>query len=233
MEAEVISCEEFARRVGTSSRTIRRKIESGKIHGDALQLMENRKIPYLVYEIALKQYQSNADYACQAGRKAANDAKRAVGAMPPKKNKPQPKPQKEVKPKKESKPAPPPSGKKTEPKEQLPNVQAKPPAKPAPIQPKDDTYDRLARAKMQSEEHKARLQKLKIDEQEGRLVDSETMKQTIVKLVGETREALLNIPDNLGPELLACKDLLDLQTKLNDGINSALLNLSRFSTNDD
>lgn len=244
MEAEIISCEAFAERVGTSSRTVRRKIEAGKIYGDALHPMPGRKIPYLVFDIALKQYELCANKKIQDGINLKNKAM-GTAAKPkePKVEVVPPGVSGKQTPKNRQKAAvknaikqpqnnqqtttkQPQTTKVVEPKVVEPA--APPPKSQAQIE-QEKIYDRLAKAKMQSEEHKARLAQLKIEKEEGKLVDAEVAKATIVKLVQETRNSLLNIPDNLGPELLACKDLLDLQTKLTEGINEALLNLSRFS----
>jgi phage terminase Nu1 subunit (DNA packaging protein) len=75
---------------------------------------------------------------------------------------------------------------------------------------------------------KAEQLQMKLDLDRGRLIDGEALKKRIIKIGTETRDAIQNIPEQFGPDLLACKDLIELQTTLSHAINKALENLKRL-----
>ena len=88
--------------------------------------------------------------------------------------------------------------------------------------------EKLVRAKQETEVLRARKEKIKLDEMEGKLLDAEVVKREIKKIVLETREKILSVPDQIGPDLLACDNLVLLQTKLTGALNIALRNLARL-----
>lgn len=75
---------------------------------------------------------------------------------------------------------------------------------------------------------KAEQLQMKLDIDRGNLIDGAALKKKIFKIATETRDALQNIPEQFGPDLLACKDLIELQTTLSHAINKALENLGRL-----
>ena len=93
-----------------------------------------------------------------------------------------------------------------------------------------DSMARYQNAKATNEEMRNRKLAIDLAEAEGRLVDIEVVKKQIIKLVSETKEAILNVPTKLGPELLACTDLLELENKLHHALTESLESLSRFKT---
>lgn len=90
----------------------------------------------------------------------------------------------------------------------------------------EDNFDRYRKAKAGTEEIKARLLELELAEAEGRLLDIEDVKEQVTKACAQVRESLLNIPGKAAPELLACKDLVEIETKLYKEINQALGGIS-------
>jgi hypothetical protein len=79
-----------------------------------------------------------------------------------------------------------------------------------------------------TESLKAEQLQMKLDLERGELVKAPELKKQIVKIAVDTRDALRNIPDQYGPDLLACKDLVELQSLLMNSIDKALDNLKRF-----
>lgn len=92
----------------------------------------------------------------------------------------------------------------------------------------NDDFSRYQKAKASSEELKARKLEIEMQELEGRLIDKEEVRKTIFKLVGETKEAFLNIPARVAPDLLASKDIVDVEMRLLKEINDVLASLSRI-----
>lgn len=233
MSAETIKLKDFAIYCGVNPRTVVKKFEVGKMSKKVF-VYEDEPLGVnaeLYFEAAKTEYERTLNKKLQLayqksarGYKNDNWKKDEVKNQERESDWDEEPPKKRGRPKKEKPPEP-------EPKPEPPKIKQPPPS----MEPTEAElmHDRLAKARAESEENKARLQQLKIEEQEGRLVDKETVRATIVKLVRETRDGLLNIPDNLGPDLLACKDLLDLQMKLTQGINDALINLSRFGGESD
>lgn len=91
----------------------------------------------------------------------------------------------------------------------------------------NDDFSRYQKAKASSEELKARKLEIEMQELEGRLIDKEEVRKTIFKLVSETKEAFLNIPARVAPDLLASKDIIDVEMRLLKEINDVLASLSR------
>ena len=208
---EKVNYKTFAQMLDVHPRTVTRYVKSGKLSGDSLFHEEGKATPWIVVEKALKQLESNTSIAHQMSHRVMRDtihAKQATGG-------------------KQSRDV---LNGKSQSETASANGSGSPPVKKVGY---GSDSERFAKARAESEEHKAKLAKLKIQEQEGKLVDARVIQKKIYKLVGETRESLLNIPDNVGPELLACNDLLELQTRLTEAINQALMNLSRFAPQDE
>ncbi len=91
-----------------------------------------------------------------------------------------------------------------------------------------DNFDRYRGAKANSEELKARKLELDVAEMEGRLVDVKEAREEIQKICTAIRENILNVPAKAAPELFACTDMVELETKLYKELNSALDGLSRL-----
>lgn len=94
----------------------------------------------------------------------------------------------------------------------------------------DNNLDRYNLAKAEREEINVKLQRQKLDEQSKKLMDVERVKKTVYSYNSRVREAILNIPDQLGPELYASKSLFQLQERLRKGLNQALSNLEKLDT---
>jgi len=92
----------------------------------------------------------------------------------------------------------------------------------------DSDTNRYTKAKTSTEELRSRKLELEVMEKEGALLNAEEVRTTISKLVIETKEAILNVPSKIGPELLGCTDLIDLEVRLTKALNEALSNLSRL-----
>lgn len=92
----------------------------------------------------------------------------------------------------------------------------------------DSDFSRYQKAKASSEELKARKLEIEMEELEGRLIDKNEVVKTVSKLTAEIKESFLNIPPKIAPELLACKDIVELEVKLHKEINLVLEKLSRL-----
>jgi hypothetical protein len=92
----------------------------------------------------------------------------------------------------------------------------------------NDPFERFRSAKTDTETMRARKLELEVAEIEGRLLDAEEVRKRVVKLVSETRDALLNIPGKLSPILVGISDPVEMETTLLKELNSALESLSRF-----
>jgi hypothetical protein len=92
----------------------------------------------------------------------------------------------------------------------------------------DSDMSRYQKAKASSEELKARKLEIEMEELEGRLIDKNEVVKTVSKLTAEIKESFLNIPPKIAPELLACKDIVELEVKLHKEINIVLEKLSRL-----
>lgn len=82
-------------------------------------------------------------------------------------------------------------------------------------------------AKANSEMLKVKKLQMELDEKDGRLIDVESVRTTLVKLVGETREVLLNIPPKIAADILSCETVFEVEQMLQKEIYQALESLSR------
>jgi len=94
----------------------------------------------------------------------------------------------------------------------------------------DTDFSRYQKAKASSEELKARKLEIEMEELEGRLIDRQEVIKTVSKLTAEIKESFLNIPPKISAELLACKDIVELEVKLHKEINVVLEKLSRLES---
>jgi hypothetical protein len=92
----------------------------------------------------------------------------------------------------------------------------------------EDKFDRYRDAKTSTEELRARKLELEVAEAEGRLLDAEDVRAKIVKEVSQVRESLLNIAPKVAPLLVSITNVVEMENKLIDEINSALEGLSRL-----
>lgn len=127
---------------------------------------------------------------------------------------------------KKSVPTPDPKENELEEWEKLPDDESNVPLSTPQTDP-NDSFLKYKSAKASREELNVRKLEMEIAEREGRLLDAEEVRKTISKLVVETKTALLNIPGKIGPELMACHDLMELEHKLTMEINAALEGLQR------
>ena len=91
-----------------------------------------------------------------------------------------------------------------------------------------DNFDRYRKAKAGSEEIKARLLELELEEAEGRLIDIKDVKKEIELICTSIREAILNVPAKIAPELLSCVEIVEMESKLYKELNFALEGLARL-----
>lgn len=85
------------------------------------------------------------------------------------------------------------------------------------------------KSKAATETHRARKLELEIAEREGRLLDAEDVRKKIFKMVGETKEKLLNMPSKISPELVSMDDPIEIENKIRKEIDDILENLSRLT----
>lgn len=100
--------------------------------------------------------------------------------------------------------------------------------KPAPPTEFDLDIERYQKSKADTEFHRAKKLRLETAEREGTLLNADEVRKRISKLVGETKEKLLNIPSKIAPELVSMEDVLEIENKLSAEINEVLENLSRL-----
>lgn len=91
----------------------------------------------------------------------------------------------------------------------------------------DDKFSRFRNAKTSAEEQRARKLELDVGEREGRLLDKEEARKTIIRMVHEVREAFLNLPPRISPLAVAITDPLEMENFLIKEINLVLEGLSR------
>lgn len=195
---EKVTQTEYARRQGVCRKTIRERIQSGAIPESAID--RSGKHPRIIVELA------------DAAWEQRKDPERAHRLGKPK-----------------PEPTPDPKEKDLEDWEKLPDDESTP-QKPEPdpdTVKANESFLKYKSAKASREELAVRKLQMEIDEKEGRLLDADQVRKTISKLVIETKTALLNIPGKIGPELMACHDLMELEHKLTTEINTALENLQR------
>lgn len=101
-------------------------------------------------------------------------------------------------------------------------------ASPTSIELSGDENDLYFKSRAEKEKYLALLAKLEYERKCGDVLDKDETRRTIIKLVTETRDALLNIPDRIAPELVAINDIFQMTEKLRKEIYDTLLNLSRI-----
>lgn len=240
----LMSMREYARHAGVSLKAIQDRIHNGSITEASIVRGEG-KFPKIDSEIADAEFANRHNPEAKAHGDMGGATKSAKRPEPPQKpaqnvddnpeNLPDKAPEIVKKPEiKEAKPA------KTG---VLPN--SRPPEIPKPkVEEREidgqkvpvtvvptaspDTFERFRDAKTKTEDFRARKLELEVAEAEGRLLDADEVRTEIVKLVGETREAFLNLGPKLAPILVSITDPVEMENKLIEAINETLHNLSRF-----
>lgn len=197
---------EYAAHAGVSDVAIHKRIKSGKIPQRALVREPGKSRPKIDSEIADKSWEQNRNLAQAAGAKANQTSNKLA------------------KPAKSKSAGRPPTTTK------VVDMSAQGGSTEQEVEKLEfsDDVNRYAKAKTSTEELRSRKLELEIAEKEGTLLDAEETRKTIAKLVTETKEAILNVPAKVGPELLGCTDLVDLEVRLTKALNDALSNLSRL-----
>ena len=89
----------------------------------------------------------------------------------------------------------------------------------------ESPFKSLMEIRQDKEYWEAKLRRLKFEEEDGKLVDIDQVKATISKLTLQTKEALLNIPEQIGPDILSLTDLVTVQARIREAINAVLEDL--------
>lgn len=95
------------------------------------------------------------------------------------------------------------------------------------IESKDES-DLYYKSRAEKEKYLAFLAKLEYEKKTGEVLDKEDTKRTIIKVVTSVRDALLNIPDRIAPELVAISDHFTMVEKLRLEIHRTLEALSHI-----
>lgn len=93
----------------------------------------------------------------------------------------------------------------------------------------DDPFEKYRDAKTSTEVLRARKLELEVAEAEGRLLDANQVRSEISKIVNEVRERLLNLAPRVAPVLISISDVIEMENKLHDEINSALEGLQKLN----
>lgn len=94
----------------------------------------------------------------------------------------------------------------------------------------DKALSGLRASRQQKEFYEAKLRQLKFEREDGTLIEVAVVRDRIGELTRRTKEALLNLPEQIGPQLLSYNDLTELQNFLRQAINDALAKLSMEGT---
>lgn len=108
---------------------------------------------------------------------------------------------------------------------------APPTASKEPPPPSDFDLDieRYQKSKADTEFLRAKKLRLETAEREGELLRAEDVRKMISKLVGETKEKILNVPSKIAPELVSMDDVIEIENKIRAELDEVLENLSRLS----
>jgi len=123
-----------------------------------------------------------------------------------------------------TKPAPPPAD-----GEQMPLAPSEPAAPPAAAEPPIQRDGDYQVARTRRERAEAERAEMKLQEQQGVLVNAELVKAEFSKQVAAVRDGFLQLPAMLAPELVAEVDLTKVRTRLDIEIRAVL---ARFTTGD-
>lgn len=257
MELELVSISELARRRGVSKATLARHIKKGILPDKAFVKLDGERFPLIDLEVANKYLDAKLDSAKSQEemvkklqkKKAAKqkaepkEAKENGEPQVPAKNEDVDKGEPDDKPEKSS-------GETLSHAEQVKkqkleglhldeasgyyfadDVEIEEFDGKKIITAKDVTLtnaEKYQKHRALTEALKAEQLQMKLDQDKGKLIDGEELKKKIMKVGIETRDAILNVPEQFGPDLLACKDLTELQTTLTHALNKALENLGRL-----
>ena len=96
--------------------------------------------------------------------------------------------------------------------------------------PKSESYqqhmERYHRARADREEAEAKLAQMECEEKAGTLINSEAVRKHIMDAIVATRNAILNVPHRIAPELVGVQSQTVIVDKLNQELEMALLSLS-------
>lgn len=208
MSDEIILLSEYARRKGVHVQTIKDKIKAGTITKEALVVSSSGQIRGVIVAKAEKDLAERSDLQNSMTAQFKKKKKKNMETKTP---------------------DPVVVNPVAKPVTTLEKVEGQEDPVPVTKLPEgNDDFSRYQKAKASSEELKARKLEIEMQELEGRLIDKEEVRKTIFKLVGETKEAFLNIPARVAPDLLASKDIVDVEMRLLKEINDVLASLSRI-----
>lgn len=200
---------QYARHRGVSEKRIRQYIAQGHISFEAFEKCPKTGKLLLNVELADKDLKHNMDHGRAMSSKALTKNKVASTEV--------------IGETKSSGPA----GVKID---KIESSSVTPPVVNTPPPPSEFDLDieRYQKSKADTEFQRAKKLKLETAEREGTLLNAENVRKMISKLVGETKEKLLNIPSKIAPELVSMEDVLEIENKISNEINEVLENLSRL-----
>lgn len=88
--------------------------------------------------------------------------------------------------------------------------------------------ERLNKANADKEEARAKLFQLELEEAQGKLVNVEELRSIADKIYSEVKDAILNVPAKVAPDLLAMNNVVEIESRLYKELNLALEALSRM-----
>lgn len=100
---------------------------------------------------------------------------------------------------------------------------------PPPTSDFDLDIERYQKSKADTEFLRAKKLRLETAEREGELLRAEDVRKMISKLVGETKEKILNVPSKIAPELVSMEDVIEIENKIRAELDEVLENLSRLT----
>lgn len=91
-----------------------------------------------------------------------------------------------------------------------------------PSQPAAPAMGAMAEASLRKEQAEARLKELKLEEEEGRLIDIDTVGQELSRLVRECRDGMLGMASRLAPRVASLNDERQIYVLMTDEIEQSL-----------
>lgn len=95
---------------------------------------------------------------------------------------------------------------------------ARPGAGRKPKTDQNDAYTRLAKAKADHEEHKAKLAEIEVKKQTGELIEANRVGEIWRKHVETAKGRLLALPGSLAGDLFRAKSVADVELRLRDAL---------------
>lgn len=84
------------------------------------------------------------------------------------------------------------------------------------------------KAKVDTEKIRARKLELEIQIKEDKLLDAEEVRKRFIKIIGEVRDGILNVPGRVAPLIFGMATTLEIEKKLYEELCVALESLSRL-----